>query len=151
MVSLGKWLFLAGGSQPGNDIDNDNTIIVDALGNKRNGPKLEQAKRAACAAVLKDEGGHKTIAVLGGSHSYKDMEIFFRDMEIFSCSIGDNPTCIKKPNGPKMQTGHVWFGCGVIQGQNGGKILLAMRDWNGGKTETLDLDDDSAQWKICEK
>jgi len=151
MVSFGKWLFLAGGSQTGNYIDD--TIIVDALGNKRNGPKLEQAKHGACAAVIKEEGGQKTIAVLGGSNGFDPWTIQYRrDMEIFSCSIGENPACIKKPNGPKLQAKHNGFGCGVIQGQNGGQILLAMKSWQGnGKTETLDLDDDSAQWKILKK
>ena len=151
MVSLGKWLFLAGGYQSQSGKSIDNTIIVDALGSKRNGPKLERAKNGACAAVIKEEGDHKTIAVLGGWNS-DQIYHGYQDMEIFSCTIGENPTCIKKPNGPKMQTTHYMFGCGVIRGQNGGKILLAIKDhFEGRKTETLDLDDDSAQWKICEK
>ena len=153
MVSLGDGFFSAGGTLKHMKLLDDRTIIVNNLGAKENGPKLDQAKRGACAAVIKEEGSIKTIAVLGGQTSLQqDQQDSIRDMEIFICNTKPNPQCEKKQNGPKMQTSHLFFGCGVIQAQNGRRILLAVRDWNiSSVTEALELDNDSAQWQLCKK
>jgi len=150
MVSLGQWAFSAGSL---NGSNKNSYSIVDRHGVAGQAqvfsPPIQRVK-GACAAVIKEEENGKTIAVVGGSVVDLNGKTFYNMTTIFQCNnLKEEPTCKQLPNGPTLKTSHFRSNCGVIQAENGRKVLLAMKDTlKESKVETLDLDDSSAQWEI---
>ena len=134
-VSLGKWLLLIGGHI--NRIGYQKaTYFMTGGGDEFQGPNLKTARGLACAAVIKDEGSHKQFVVIGGKGPDNKNR---NDMEVFDCDMrGSRPSCkMDTRQTPQLSQTFVYFGCGVLETEDGGKVLLVMQGRKS--TEILDL------------
>jgi len=159
MVSLGQWAFSAGSHDLGNYKNSYSVVDRQGVAGPAQVFSPPMILRGACAAVIKEEENTKTIAVVGG-RVYQGLERnprrgkiykrFLNMTTIFKCdNLNEQPTCKQLPNGPTLKTRHYRSNCGVIEAENGRKVLVAMKDEHPeSKVETLDLDDNSAQWEI---